>query len=40
MAEPARESPIQMMIGPVTTGGRNRITFFIPTTLMIRARMK
>ena len=40
IAEPARESPIQMMIGPVTTGGRNRITFFMPTTLMMRARMK
>ena len=27
-AEPARLRPIQMIIGPVTTGGRKRITFF------------
>ena len=34
MADPARESPMQMMIGPVTTGGRKRMTLFTPTRLM------
>ena len=37
IAEPARVSPIQMMTGPVTTGGRNLITRFTPTRRMIRA---
>ena len=37
MAEPARLKPIQIMIGPVTTGGRKRITFFTPARRMIRA---
>ena len=36
-AEPARLKPIQMMIGPVTTGGKKRITFLTPTNLMISA---
>ena len=40
MAEPARESPMQMMIGPVTTGGRNFMTRFTPTSLMTSARSR
>lgn len=36
IAEGARLSPIQIMIGPVTTGGRKRITRRTPMTLMIR----
>ena len=39
-AEPARLKPIQMMIGPVTTGGRKRITFLTPTSLMISAKIR
>ena len=39
-ADGARERPIQMMIGPVTTGGRKRITFFTPTTLITSARIR
>ena len=31
IAEPARLKPIQMITGPVTTGGRKRITRFTPT---------
>ena len=30
MAEPERVRPMAMMIGPVTMGGKNRITFFAP----------
>ena len=36
-ADGARESPIQIMIGPVTTGGRNFITFFTPISLITSA---
>jgi hypothetical protein len=32
--------PIAIMIGPVTTGGKNLITFSMPTALIIAARMK
>ena len=37
IADGASESPIQIMIGPVTTGGRKRITRFTPTSLIIKA---
>ena len=37
IAEGASESPIQIIIGPVTTGGRNLITLFTPTSLNITA---
>ena len=37
IAEGASERPMHMIIGPVTTGGRNLITFATPTILMIRA---
>ena len=40
IAEGARLSQIQMMIGPVTTGGRKRITRRTPMTLMIRERIR
>ena len=40
MAEPERLKPIQIMIGPVTTGGRKRITFFTPARRMIRASIR
>ena len=40
IADGASERPIQMIIGPVTTGGKNFITFLIPTSLMIKARIK
>ena len=40
IAEPASERPMHMIIGPVTTGGRKRITRLIPTSLMISASMK
>ena len=36
-AEGARFRPIRMMMGPVTTGGRKRMTFFTPTSLMMAA---
>ena len=36
-AEGARERPIQMIMGPVTTGGRNFITFFTPKSLITSA---
>ena len=39
-AEGASPRPIQMIIGPVTTGGRKRMTFLTPTSLMMRARTK
>ena len=37
IADGARDKPMQMMIGPVTTGGRKRITRFTPTSLKINA---
>ena len=40
IADSARESPMQMMIGPVTTGGRKRMTFFTPTNRMTSARTR
>ena len=40
MALGARVSPMQTMTGPVTTGGRKRMTFFTPASLMIRARIR
>ena len=40
MAEPARDRPMQMMTGPVTTGGRKRMTRFTPTSLMMSARTR
>ena len=39
-AEGARLKPIQMMIGPVTTGGRKRMTLLMPTSLMTTARCR
>ena len=39
-AEGARESPIQMMMGPVTTGGRKCITFLTPTSLINNERTR
>ena len=39
-ADGARLNPIQIMIGPVTTGGRKRITRFTPISLMISARIR
>ncbi len=39
-ADGARLRPMQMMIGPVTTGGRNRMTFFTPTNLITSARIR
>ena len=39
-ADGARLRPIQIMIGPVTTGGRKRITLLTPTSLMISARTR
>ena len=39
-AEGARLNPIQMMIGPVTTGGRKRITFLMPTNLITSAKIR
>ena len=38
-AEGARFRPMRMMMGPVTTGGRKRITFCTPTSLMMPARI-
>ena len=40
MAEGARIRPMAMMIGPVTTGGKKRITFFEPKTLQISASIR
>ena len=37
IADEASERPIQIIIGPVTTGGRNLITLFTPTSLKIKA---
>ena len=39
-ADGASPRPIQMMIGPVTTGGRNFITRLTPTNLTISARTR
>ena len=39
-ADGASPRPIAIMIGPVTTGGKNLITFSMPTVLIIAARMK
>ena len=39
-AEGARVRPMHTMMGPVTTGGRKRMTFFTPASLMIRARIR
>ena len=36
MAEGARIRPMAMMMGPVTTGGKKRITFLEPKALQIR----
>ena len=36
-ADGARLRPIHIMIGPVTTGGRNLITLLTPTSLIISA---
>ena len=40
MAEGARIRPMAMMMGPVTTGGKKRITFFEPKALQISARIR
>ena len=37
MAEEARVRPMQMMMGPVTTGGKKRMTRLTPTILMTKA---
>ena len=39
-AEGAKERPIQIIIGPVTTGGKNLITFLMPINLIISASTK
>ena len=39
-ADGASPRPIAMIIGPVTTGGKNLITFSMPTALITAARMK
>ena len=39
-ADEARLSPIRMMMGPVTIGGRNFMTFLTPTSLTISARIR
>ena len=40
MAEGARIRPMAMMIGPVTTGGKKRMTFFEPKALQISERTR
>ncbi len=40
MAEPESVRPMAMMMGPVTTGGKKRRTFFAPKALMRPATMK
>ena len=40
MAEDARLKPIQIITGPVTTGGRYLITRFTPTIRMINDRTR
>ncbi len=39
-ADGARLNPIQIIIGPVTTGGKKRMTFLMPASLMTSARMR
>ena len=39
-ALPAKPRPIAIIIGPVTTGGKNRITFFTPTSLINAAKTR
>ena len=39
MAEEDRVRPMAMMMGPVTMGGKKRMTFFAPKTLNRPARM-
>ena len=36
-ADAASDKPIQIIIGPVTTGGKNLITFLTPTNLITNA---
>ena len=36
-AEPERDIPMRMMMGPVTTGGRKRMTFLTPATFIMKA---
>ena len=40
MAELASVMPMQMMIGPVTTGGKNRMTRFAPKPRTSAARIR
>ena len=40
MALGARDRPMRMMMGPVTTGGRKRITLWTPTALISPARTR
>ena len=40
IADDANDKPMQIMIGPVTTGGRNFITLLTPTNLKISATTK
>ena len=40
MAEPERMSPMHIIIGPVTTGGKNLITLFVPKAAMSPASTK
>ena len=39
-AVPARIKPIEMMMGPVTTGGKSFITLFTPKSLKAAANTK
>ncbi len=39
-AEGAKDNPMQMMIGPVTTGGRNLMTFLTPISLITSAKTR
>ncbi len=40
IADEASDKPIHIMIGPVTTGGRNLITLLTPTILKMRATIR
>ena len=40
MAEPESVRPMAITIGPVTTGGKNRITFSVPNILSKKAITK
>ena len=40
MAEPESVSPMAMTIGPVTTGGKKRMTFSVPNILSRNAMTK